>query len=797
MSKKIKKFLAKFGFKRQRMSARARVIDFIETLRPRSAETHLIRIGGSNDGGYLLPDDFDGLAALFSPGVAESSRFEREFADRGIDCFLADYSVDSPAEENDKFFFEKKFLGASSTGKFMRLEDWVKTNSPEPGDLVLQMDIEGAEYEIILDTPRNVLSRFRIMVIEFHRLDMLFESHIFPFLKQAFAKLLEDFVVVHIHPNNRGPIAAFKNIEVPHVLEITFHRKDRFKATNTPLSFPHKLDETNVPGFSDVVLPPIWYYSMNFFEMCQIQMSPFNIKFARKDPDWNLLKDAYEHNLTRKDDDCRIPKIIHFIWVGSKLPDRYRPIIQGWKDHNPEFAIWLWDDERVEAILPKMINKELYEKASSFGNKSDILRCEILKRYGGLYADVDFLCNGNFSQAHDKYCFYAGISLDRLVQTNNGLMASMPNHPIIDIYISQMTLENPWEIASPGALVLYQTGPWALTRSVLQYMKNVGYDGVMIYPSTTFHPFPNRLRHEATDELVKSYYKPWTMACHLWHTSWQPGTKHYIDRFAIKTNHQNPPHNYQIFEEYFYNRFSQERPKTKRKYLPICWTNYYVSKNYCKDDMSDIQDYLNSLDRGKKYFTVCQWDDGIRNNTDGLDIFVYASGGVGDYAYPLNCMPHGTQDNPHRTILASFIGVIRGRHPVRESMYHQLAHLDNIFISESSTFEKFQQVLTQSIFALCPRGYGRTSFRICESLEAGIIPVYIYDEPWIPFEDELDFEEYGVLCSVNELPLLHAKLSKIAGDTEQIQHLTTRGGEVYRDYYSFEGCYEQIIKRES
>ena len=269
-----------------------------------------------------------------------------------------------------------------------------------------------------------------------------------------------------------------------------------------------------------------------------------------------------------------------------------------------------------------------------------------------------------------------------------------------------------------------------------------------------------------------------------------------MDDFAIKTNHQNPPHNYEIFEEYFYKRFRRESPSTQREYLPVCWTNYYVSKNYCNDDMSDLQQYLDSLDRGKDYFTICQWDDGIVSNIEGLNLEVYSSGGVGDYAYPLNCMPHNTQDSKDRTILASFVGAIYGRHSVREAMASELGDKQDIFISESITFERFQEVLVNSIFALCPRGYGKTSFRICEALEARVIPVYIYDEPWIPFEDKLSFEEYGVLCHVNELPLLHKRLIKMTEDINTIQDLITRGGEVYKSYYSFDGFYSNIIARE-
>lgn len=266
------------------------------------------------------------------------------------------------------------------------------------------------------------------------------------------------------------------------------------------------------------------------------------------------------------------------------------------------------------------------------------------------------------------------------------------------------------------------------------------------------------------------------------------------NNFSIKTNHENPPHNHKIFEEYFCERFLGENPETEREYLPVCWTNYYVSKNYCNDDMSDIQEYLDSLDRGQKYFTVCQWDDGIKNNVEGLDLFVYSSGGVGDYPYPLNCLPHGTRDSKNRTILASFIGAIYGRHPAREKMVTSLGHKDHIFISESSTFEKFQDILRLSIFALCPRGYGKTSFRICEALEARVIPVYIYDDPWIPFSDVLDFEEYGILCHVGELPLLYGRLYELSKDMEKIQSMITRGGEVYRDYYSYEGCYQHIVE---
>ena len=76
---------------------------------------------------------------------------------------------------------------------------------------------------------------------------------------------------------------------------------------------------------------------MNFFEMCEIETSLFDIDFANSNADWAMIKDAYEKNLAHNSDDCKIPKIIHFIWLGSELPEKYESIIDGWRKHNPDF----------------------------------------------------------------------------------------------------------------------------------------------------------------------------------------------------------------------------------------------------------------------------------------------------------------------------------------------------------------------------------------------------------------------------------------------------------------------------
>lgn len=181
----------------------------IRKLRPIDCGIELIRVGGSGDGGYLIPNDLEGIEYCFSPGVNTIVEFENQLADRGIISFLADYSVDAPPLEREQFVFDKKFLGASNRDEFFTLSTWKdKYLKSYEGDLLLQMDIEGFEYQVILNAPDNLLNQFRIIIIEFHALDKLFDSFTSKILESCFEKLLQNFHVVHIHPNNCGAVVC-------------------------------------------------------------------------------------------------------------------------------------------------------------------------------------------------------------------------------------------------------------------------------------------------------------------------------------------------------------------------------------------------------------------------------------------------------------------------------------------------------------------------------------------------------------------------------------------------------------
>lgn len=237
------------------------VVDFVRLLKPIEIGHELIRIGSERDGGYLIPDDLAGVIGCFSPGVEETADFEDALAkEYGIRSFLADYSVDRAPIENDLFDFDKKFLGVTNDTEYMRLEDWVagKISTQRDGDFILQMDIEGAEYDVLEDTPQHVLKLFRTMVIEFHDLEDVFQRGALERLSSLFKKITDDFDVAHIHPNNHAPVYHAFGLDVPSVLEVTFVRKDRVRGTGGAVQLPHALDRKNLCWKDDIALQDVW-----------------------------------------------------------------------------------------------------------------------------------------------------------------------------------------------------------------------------------------------------------------------------------------------------------------------------------------------------------------------------------------------------------------------------------------------------------------------------------------------------------------------------------------------------------
>jgi hypothetical protein len=235
------------------------LLRLIAELHPRTLTSGLARIGPDGDGGYLIPENLNGILACFSPGISNESGFERDCADRGIQIFMADASVDKPATPHELFSFSKKFIGAWTHGEYISMDDWVSECLPQiNSDLLLQMDIEGAEYESLLAMSAPLTARFRVIVIEFHLLDQLWSQSFFRIASAVFRKLLHTHACVHIHPNNFAGVEVRDDVAIPRLAEFTFVRLDHVNIDDFAVEFPHPLDRDNTSNPS-VKLPKCWY----------------------------------------------------------------------------------------------------------------------------------------------------------------------------------------------------------------------------------------------------------------------------------------------------------------------------------------------------------------------------------------------------------------------------------------------------------------------------------------------------------------------------------------------------------
>ena len=89
----------------------------------------------------------------------------------------------------------------------------------------------------------------------------------------------------------------------------------------------------------------------------------------------------------------RIPKIIHFIWIGhSEIPEKVQLCYESWNCHHPpQWEIKHWRDEHLTFENFPLTLGQLW-RCRNTAQAKDILMFEILFKFGGFYVDSDMMC---------------------------------------------------------------------------------------------------------------------------------------------------------------------------------------------------------------------------------------------------------------------------------------------------------------------------------------------------------------------------------------------------------------------
>lgn len=219
----------------------------------------------------------------------------------------------------------------------------------------------------------------------------------------------------------------------------------------------------------------------------------------------------------------KIPKLIHQIWLGGNPPERYRQFMDSWK----ALASWkyrLWTD----ADLPEF-DHPLLKQDLSLVEKADVLRLEILSKYGGLYVDTDVMCvNENFFDfANRQYSFYAGLeplenyyleaSENFYLRCGTAIIAGKKGHPLISKCLEE--IEHNYAI-HPGKWPVTKTGPDFVTQMITSNSNLLR--GGMIFPPTFFYPLSYKIEEAA---VAKLHIRDETACVHYFDISWSPNNR--------------------------------------------------------------------------------------------------------------------------------------------------------------------------------------------------------------------------------------------------------------------------------
>jgi hypothetical protein len=249
---------ARAGFTWRKSASAARVERFLELFVPEVIDQPLIRVGSKHDGGYLIPDDLEGIGYVISPGVGPVVDFDADMAARGIDVVMLDASVKGPPIKNDRFHFKPVFLDSYVSDTTTTIDAEVAA-LPADVDLLLEMDIEGSEWKVIHSMSAESQRRFRIMAIEFHPITEAAHKWRLPDFESGIRKLLTTHRIVHVHLNNASSAVRLGGHRVADAIEVTFHRRDRSAShPGEQVTLPHPLDTANLPILLDHKPPRIW-----------------------------------------------------------------------------------------------------------------------------------------------------------------------------------------------------------------------------------------------------------------------------------------------------------------------------------------------------------------------------------------------------------------------------------------------------------------------------------------------------------------------------------------------------------
>jgi hypothetical protein len=204
----------------------------------------------------------------------------------------------------------------------------------------------------------------------------------------------------------------------------------------------------------------------------------------------------------------RIPRTIHRVWLGERpMSAEHERFGETFAQHHPGWEMRLWTDED----LPELdIATSERERARTPAELSNLVRYEILHRYGGVYVDTDFECQRPFDRLLRGIDAFA--ALESVGRLGTGVIGALAGHPIV-----ARAARNARRTLGIGAHSADANGPYFYTLIVEQEIERE--PNIAIFGAPLFYPYRWDELERRNDAFPEAY------AIHHWALSWHGGVK--------------------------------------------------------------------------------------------------------------------------------------------------------------------------------------------------------------------------------------------------------------------------------
>jgi hypothetical protein len=215
-----------------------------------------IRVGAAGDGGYIMLNDTAGIEAAYSLGIGGDVSWDLAMARLGLPIFQFDHTVEGPPVAHELFRFHQRKIGPvpDPASRTVSLDQLLRDNAHLGRNLILKIDIDGAEWDVIDQLDGDLLKNFRQIICELHDLNRFIDPAWNARAARVIAKLTRCHRLIHVHGNNF--VLPFWNgvADFPDVLEASFALASAFDLVESDETFPGLLDCANARGTPDIPL---------------------------------------------------------------------------------------------------------------------------------------------------------------------------------------------------------------------------------------------------------------------------------------------------------------------------------------------------------------------------------------------------------------------------------------------------------------------------------------------------------------------------------------------------------------